>query len=244
MRHILIFGGTTEGRVLAQKLVQAGCVVTVSVATELGREELAGISPLTVLTGRRSRGQMEALLQGIELCIDATHPYATQVSAEISAACAKTGVPLHRLLRPRSAQQADWVFSTPQQAAAYLQNTAGNILLTVGTKSLSAFSLLEPGRLFVRTLPTHEAIDACEALGLPHRNIIALQGPFSKELNLALLRQYEIKWMVTKDGGAAGGYREKQEAAQEAGVNILLLRRPEEQGMSMEALLQEVLSPQ
>ena len=93
---LLIFGGTTEGRVLARRLAEAGAQVTVSVATAMGAEELADIPGLAVLTGRRDAVAMQALLQDFDLCIDATHPYAAEASANIRVACTAAGVPLRR----------------------------------------------------------------------------------------------------------------------------------------------------
>ena len=89
-------------------------------------------------------------------------------------------------------------------------------------------------------LPTHASLSACEALGIPHRNILALQGPFSQEMNAAMLAQYQIRWLVTKDGGAVGGYEEKYAAAQERGVPVILIRRPGDSGSSMEELLKSL----
>ena len=124
-------------------------------------------------------------------------------------------------------------------AAAYLSETEGNILLTIGAKALPVFTGLVPERLFPRILPTHEGLAACEALDIPHRNIIAMQGPFSEELNLALLRQFSIRYLVTKDGGGPGGFPENCRAAAQAGVTLVLLRRPEEEGQPYEAILAE-----
>ena len=93
-------------------------------------------------------------------------------------------------------------------------------------------------RLYPRVLPTLAGITACEAAGIPHRNILAMQGPFTQELNAALLRQFRISYMVTKDGGVAGGFAEKAEAAAQCGVQLIVLRRPEEQGESAETILQ------
>lgn len=126
------------------------------------------------------------------------------------------------------------------QAAAFLQTRQGNILLTTGAKELGAFAALEPDRLFPRVLPTHASLSACEDLGIPHRNILALQGPFSQEMNEAMLTQYQIRWLVTKDGGTAGGYEEKQAAAQARGVPVILIRRPMDQGCSLEELVGEL----
>ena len=119
-----------------------------------------------------------------------------------------------------------------------------NILLATGAKELAAFAPLDSARLYPRVLPTPEGIAACEAAGIPHRNIIAMQGPFSCQLNKALIEQFHIRYLVTKDGGAAGGFAEKAEAAAETGVQLVVLRRPEEVGETEAGLFthcQEIL---
>ncbi len=88
-------------------------------------------------------------------------------------------------------------------------------------------------------MPARESIEACEAAGIPRRNIIAMQGPFSRELNEAILRQYRIAWMVSKDGGAAGGFPEKAAAARALGVRLIVLRRPEDAGADLATILKE-----
>lgn len=108
--------------------------------------------------------------------------------------------------------------------------TEGNILLATGAKELAVFAGLEPARLYPRVLPTPEGIAACEAANVPHRNIIAMQGPFSLALNKALITQFQIRYLVTKDGGAAGGFAEKVQAAADTGAQLVVLRRPPETG--------------
>nr|WP_325184250.1 precorrin-6A reductase [uncultured Oscillibacter sp.] len=235
--RLLIFGGTTEGRVLAEKAAALGAEVTVSVATPLGAEELAGLAGVHVLTGRMDRGAMETLLPGFDACVDATHPYAKSITATVRNTCERTGTPLRRLLRPESG--AEGVVRVPScaGAAAFLAEQSGNILLATGSKELSVFSALPPERLFARVLPTHESIAACESLGLPHRNILALQGPFSQKLNEAMLEQYRIAWLVTKDGGGPGGFSEKLSAAERTGARLVLVERPADGGDDMETVL-------
>ena len=109
------------------------------------------------------------------------------------------------MLRPESLLPAgSMVFASAAHAAGFLARTQGNVLLATGAKELSAFAVLEPERLFPRVLPTREGIAACEGADIPHKNIIAMQGPFSYALNRALMEQFAIRFLVTKDGGAAG----------------------------------------
>ena len=78
---------------------------------------------------------------------------------------------------------------------------------------------------------------ACEAAGIPHRNIIAMQGPFSYALNCALMEQFSIRYLVTKDGGAVGGFAEKAQAAQDTGAQLIVVRRPAENGQTAAQIL-------
>lgn len=235
----VIFSGTTEGRELSRAVAALGADVTVCVATDLGAEEQGRTPGITVRAGRLDADGMAALLQGAALCVDATHPYATEATRNIRAAAVAAGVEYHRLLRPASDLPAgSVVLETAAQAAQYLAGKPGNVLLATGAKELPAFAALDPARLYPRVLPTLAGITACEAAGIPHRNIIAMQGPFTLDLNVAVMRQFRIAAMVTKDGGAAGGFAEKAEAAARCGVQLIVLRRPEEQGETAETILQ------
>ena len=180
---------------------------------------------------------MEALLADFDRCVDATHPYAKIVTAAVRAACENTNTPLRRLLRAESPAEGVIRVSGCAEAAAFLAGQRGNILLATGAKELAAFSSLSPEQLFARVLPTHESIAACEALGLPHRNILALQGPFTQKLNEAILDQYRIAWLVTKDGGGPGGFGEKLAAAQSTGTRLVLVERPLDGGDDLETVL-------
>ena len=196
--NVVIFSGTTEGRALSCQVAALGAAVTVCVATDIGAEEQGNAEGITVCAGRLTADEMAALLRGAALCVDATHPYATEATRNIRAAAQAVGVEYHRLLRPASALPAGSVtLQTAAQAAAYLADKSGNVLLTTGAKELPAFAVLDPARLYPRVLPTLAGITACEAAGIPHRNILAMQGPFTQELNAALLRQFRISYMVT-----------------------------------------------
>lgn len=238
--RFVIFSGTTEGRALAQALAGRGARLDVCVATEYGREEQGALSGVVTHTGRMDAAEMAAFVRGADLCIDATHPYAVEVTENIRAACQTAGVPCRRLLRAESPLPPGSLTAPDAAGAAQrLAGTEGNILLTTGAKELAVFAPLGGARLYARVLPLHESLAACEAAGIPHRNILAMQGPFTQELNEALLRQFAIRWLVTKDGGAAGGFAEKAAAAQATGVRLLVIRRPADAGESYEAILKE-----
>ena len=240
MERIVIFGGTTEGRLLTEALSKQPADLTVCVATEYGKIEQGELNGVTVHSGRLDVPGMEQLLKGARLCVDATHPYAKEASRNIREACRRTGVAYKRLLREQSElPQGAVAVSTAEEAADYLAERSGNILLTTGSKELSAFSRIGRRRLYVRVLPLVESLKLCEAAGILPANILALQGPFSRELNEALIRQFKIDYLVTKDGGSAGGFGEKAAAAQNTGTSLIVLTRQKEDGESFEQVLRE-----
>ena len=223
---ILVFGGTTEGRECAAENVKAGHEVTVSVATEMGAEELRDLS-VNVMTGRLDAVQMTEVMRGFDIIIDATHPYATEVSKNIQKACADTGLLYQRIERNTSFDgrmpDACVYVADHKSAAEYLTATTGNVLLTTGSKNIRDYDVLPRERVYVRTLPTMEAISACEGCGILNSHIIAMHGPFSSELNEAMIRQYDIQHLVTKKTGAVGGFPEKVRACLDTGIEIVVV---------------------
>lgn len=244
MGAIWIFGGTTEGRELAAICAKNHLPVIISVATEYGEQMLSEESCGTVLQGRMDREQMKAYIQTrqVELVIDATHPYAVEVTEHIKQACKETEVPCIRLLRTQNTirEDADHVIylNSVSEAAAFLSETTGSIMLTTGSKSLSDFSRrIDARRLYPRVLPAKASLEACEEAGIPMENCIAMQGPFQSDLNAALLTQYKCNYLVTKESGTAGGFEEKLTACQKAGAIPVVIRRPAEQdGMDFDAV--------
>lgn len=295
----------------------------VCVATEYGEQVMEPSDYAQVRTGRLDRGQMQELFakEGAELIVDATHPYAVEVTANICGAAQASGVQYVRVVRedtngyvsidhacgdgtsaaeavlqnhsnetekavPRmdaeqgiavSENESDrklWSSSwenlsgifvlekagdnkdskdctTTSEAFYYdsiddcicaLADTDGTILLTTGSKELARFAESETlrKRLFARVLPSIESIQLCLDAGLRGKQIIAVQGPFTKNYNAALLRQYDIRHLVTKESGRAGGFAEKCQAALECGCRLHIIGRPAvEQGISVEQAIWE-----
>ena len=227
----VVFSGTTEGRRFSKKLAELGVAVTVCVATPLGPRSRAKWRASRCTPGGCSRMPWRHCWRELISAWMPPHPYAVDATRNIRAAAVQAGVEYRRLLRAQSPLPPGCaVFETAAQAAEYLAGTEGNILLATGAKELAVFAGLEPARLYPRVLPTPEGIAACEAANVPHRNIIAMQGPFSLALNKALITQFQIRYLVTKDGGAAGGFAEKVQAAADTGAQLVVLRRPPETG--------------
>ena len=239
MSNICIFGGTTEGRKLAEFLSGQPCDVTVCVATDYGQTLLPESEHVSVSAKKLPVGEIVSLLAAnhFDLVIDATHPYAQSITKSIERACRETGTLRWRLLRDASGVSPDDTYvETVSDAAAFLSGAEGNILLTTGSKELAAFSQL-PGfsaRVWARVLPLQSSLDACAQAGLPASHIFAMQGPFSEAMNAAMLKTIGARYLVTKDGGAPGGFEEKVSAARNAGARLVVIGRPpEEEGLSL-----------
>lgn len=231
MYKLCVFAGTTEGRELVELLAGQPVEVTACVATEYGEALLTPREGLTVSNRRLTAGEMEALLrrEGFDLVVDATHPYASEVTENIAAACRAAGVEYLRLLRGTDDAPGDAV-CVPDIASAveYLRGTEGNILLTTGSKELAKYTALPDfaGRVYARVLPMEASLRSCREAGLEPGRIIAMQGPFSREMNAATLRAVSARYMVTKDTGDAGGFGQKAAAAREAGAVLVVVGRP------------------
>lgn len=235
MRPVIVFAGTIEGRTLSEYLSGQQVPVAACVATEYGETLLKENACLKVHAGRMDQEQMEAFIreQNAELVVDATHPYAVEVSGNVSRACADAGTEYIRLIRESSRIMADDVITVASvdEAVDYLKNTDGNILATTGSKELKKYTAIpdHEKRVFARVLSTGEVASACEKLGFHGRNLICMQGPFSEELNTAMLKQFGCRYLVTKETGKAGGFEEKIRAAKKAGAKVVLVGRPAEQ---------------
>ncbi len=238
MKQVIVFAGTTEGRILSQELSRQGVFVLACVATEYGEQLVERLNTeeyLKVQAGRLNQEAMEQLFlqEQPDLVVDATHPYASAVSKNIRESCQQTGREYLRLIRQESlVEEADCtVVEDTKAAVEYLQGTSGNVLLTTGSKELAAFTQLRDyqERLYARVLPMPEVVRGCQEMGFTGTHLLCMQGPFSQELNEAMLRQVKARYLVTKESGKVGGFPEKLAAAKNAGVQVVLIGRPGEQ---------------
>ncbi len=235
MFSVLIFGGTTEGRELAEFCAAKSIPAYVSVTTGYGAALLNGAD---VLTGKMDEGEMLDFIgkRRIGLVIDATHPYAAEATENIARACAKAGLSPIRVIREKSDTAGRGIYFTDADGAAeYLNTVSGPALITTGAKELDSFLRVKDyrRRLAVRVLPVDDAVRRCIGLGFDPERIVSARGPFSVEENLEQLRRFDARYLVTKDGGRVGGFEEKLKAAEICGAIPLIIRRPEETGLSL-----------
>ena len=244
MTGIFIFSGTSEGRTLSKMLAAAGADVHVRVATEYGAEVMGFDDDIDVKVG--SCGGAEGIANvirenGYEIVVDATHPYALNITEHIKQACDATGAFYIRLKRNDSDTDSDRIVkvSTVQEAIDYLKDKDGNILASTGSKDIALYTQIPnyKERVTARVLSTIESVQKCAEYGFSGRNLICAQGPFSEDTNYATLKQIDAKYIVTKDSGTAGGYEDKVRAAMRAGATVVLIERPKEEGLSFDEVI-------
>lgn len=239
---ICIFAGTKDGRIMAELLSMKGLDVTACAATEYGGELLEATGDLKVRTGRMDEEEMKDLFteEGFSLIIDATHPYAQIVTQNIREAAKAAETEYLRLLRAQEEVPDDAVYlEDTAEAVRYLSEHEGQILLTTGSKELRTYSEI-PGfseRVWARVLPLESSLKQAEDAGLPPARIIAMQGPFTEEMNEAMIRMTGADYLVSKQSGKIGGFKEKMDAASACGItSVVIGRPPEEEGLSFDEM--------
>ncbi|MPT50701.1 MULTISPECIES: cobalt-precorrin-6A reductase [Delftia] len=224
MPHVLLLGGTSGASQLAQALHRAGIAAVFSYA---GVTQSPVAQPLPTRVGGFGGAQGLAQFlrgQAISHVVDATHPFAAQMSRNACEACEATGTPLLALERePWQASAGDAWIDVPdmQAAAAALPQAAARVFLAVGRKQLAAFAG-QPQHHYLLRL-----VDAPEpgSLPLPHTTVVLGRGPFSADDDEALLRTQGIEWLVAKNAGGEAT-RGKLDAARALGLPVVMVQRP------------------
>ncbi len=219
-RRLLLLAGTSEARHLAERLAKTrGWQATAS---------LAGVTAaprdLPVPTRRGGFGGAAGLerylrAEPVAAVIDATHPFAAEISGNVVAACEAAGIPLLRLERPAWVPRPGetWIDCADTEAAAKALPAGARAFLTLGSSGLNAFAERHDVWFLVRSLIKPEATD------LPGQQIIGAPGTAAEDE--ALMRTHDITHLVTKNSG--GTARGKLSAAAACRIPMLMIRRPQ-----------------
>lgn len=245
MSNVFIFGGTTEGRKLAIACELLGIPAYVSVASEYGSDVLGELKVVKVLEGRMNIDEMSAGFKALDISVvyDATHPFATVVKENIKSACEQNEIEYIRVLRNiTDIDSEDYkLVKSVDEAVDYLTTCEGNVFVATGSKEIAKYKKLDLSRVYARVLSAVESINACKDIGLEGSHIIAMQGPFSERLNIALMEEYNCKYMVSKQTGNNGGFDEKIEACKQAGVYPIIVALPQnDKGISEEEAIEHI----
>ncbi len=232
---ILVIGGTSEGRAIARELVSRGAEVLATAATGYGGALLAE-DGVAAAVGRLNSAQLAELLvsKSVKVLVDASHPFATEVSRNAAGACEMAGVPYIRYARPEEMEAPGPAVQTAgnyRDAARMACGAGRTIFLATGSKTAGIFveeARKTGSRVVVRAMPDPEIIRSLLTLGISPGDVVAARGPFGEDMNMALLKHFRADVLVTKESGRAGGIGEKISAAAKLGLPVIMIKRPPE----------------
>lgn len=226
--NIAVIAGTSEATELIEELEEEFCI-TAFVATDEGRKILEGRNCI-VITGRKDGTEFGKHLSKFCAVIDASHPFATEVTKNVRSVCEKLGIHYLRLGRPHTEYEYQKIVyaDNKEEVAKMLNDTDGKILFLTGSNTAEFYKNHVKDfedRALIRVLDTDFSRNAVR--GLEEKNVIFGTPPFSASDNLKLIREYDISVVVSKDSGKRGGIEEKVSACREAKIPLILIRSPE-----------------
>ena len=230
---IWLIGGTSDSATIAQMLLDSDLPFIVTVTTKTA---CSLYSTDDIAVGRMNRVEIESFCQkGILAVVDASHPYAVEVSQSAIAVAAKANLPYLRYERVNclsstaiqtNAKVTELASFNDLVAGNYLQNK--RVLLTVGCKSLPLFeSWQSKAVLFARILPKTSSLETASAAGFTSDRLIAIRPPLNRALERALWQQWQINLVVTKASGTAGGEDVKRQVAADLNIPLIIITRPQ-----------------
>lgn len=229
---ILLLGGTSDSIEVARLLINEGLPMIFSMATDTPMD-LPESSLVVIRRGPLDQAGMGKSISedNTNVIIDATHPYAVEVTRNAVAASLATGAQYFRLNRKTVVKNHPNVIfaENHEDAARKAISLGGTILAAIGIRNLATYVSMchENGpRLIVRALPNKDSLKILEDLGIPEGNRIIGQGPFSYEDNVTAIKEFGVMTLVTKDSGTRGGTEEKIQAALDQECKIVVVQRP------------------
>jgi precorrin-6A/cobalt-precorrin-6A reductase len=243
---IWLIGGTAESVQLARLLAAANLPLLVSVTTTAARELYASIPDLKIIIGHLKTTAIPdfLLLYEIKIVIDASHPHAVAISQGAIAACQSTHTPYLRYERPVVEHQDSQVIELPSIEHLLVSNylEGQRVLLTLGYKSLHCFqNYHERATLFARILPYASSVAMAVQAGFTSDRLIAIRPPVSLALEKALWQLWQISVVVTKASGHSGGEEVKRQVAEELGIPLVVISRPQINYPQVTSNLEEVV---
>lgn len=228
---IWIIGGTCETRELVKRLNGRKNYI-ITAATEDGKQF---IDSQNLLIGRMDYHEMVKFIQEnqIKLVIDLSHPYAVLVSKNAQRAASSQNVKYIRYVRPQAVFTDCVIYKKSlDECIEYLKSVSGTVFFTTGSKNIGRFEKIKGNNRFVyRILPSIPGIEECKKYNVLIKDVVAMLGPFSVELNRAMFKEYDADYVIMKDSGIEGGTNEKIKACINLGIVPVVIGREKEEGI-------------
>ncbi|MDD4343262.1 MAG: cobalt-precorrin-6A reductase [Eubacteriales bacterium] len=228
---ILLLGGTIDSREIARELKEKKIDFITTTVSDYGKLLAEEFSDYVIKEVLDKEKLINFIFdKDINIIIDATHPFARNISENALLASEETNIKYLRYERPEIIMENNkniFLADDLKEASIKANQYGNNILLTIGSRGLGEFKeVIEKKNVYARVLPEINSIKACENAGIITGNIIAMQGPFSVEFNKLLISEKNIDLLITKESGKAGGFEEKLSSVSESGINIIVIKRP------------------
>ncbi|MDE6003996.1 MAG: precorrin-6A reductase [Oscillospiraceae bacterium] len=235
---IAIIAGTSDATELIKNISEKH-EITAFVATDYGKEILKNCN-ININIGRLSKQDFLKKLVNFDCIIDASHPFAEQVTEIVKSVCEELNINYLRLIREKINYNYNNIIiaDSKQKACVILSKMTGNILFTTGVKSLNFYENHVKNfsdRAWVRILNTQESRKIAEN---SKANIIFSLPPFTEQALFSIIQKYNINILVSKDSGEKGGLIQKINIAKKCNIPVILIKRPEETGLQLQEILE------
>ena len=229
---IWIIGGTSEFREIIDRIKDLDNYIA-TIATDGGKEF---VNCEKLIVGRMDYYEMKEFVEKnkISLIVDLSHPYAKIVSENARKISKDKNIDYIRYVRNKVDLKSKAIYvNSYEDCYKYISNISGTIFFTTGSKNIGDFEKVRGNNRFIyRILPAIESIEECRKHGIQLKDIVAVLGPFSKEYNKIMFKEYKADYVVTKDSGKQGGTIEKLEACEELGIVPIIIGREYEKGIN------------
>lgn len=236
---IWIIGGTSESRELVHRIKDLENYIVTS-ATDSEREFI-DFSKLIV--GRMDYNKMINFVDEnhISLIVDLSHPYAKIVTQNAKKVAKDKDIKYIRYTRDKVVLKSKGIYlNSYEDCYDYISHIKGTVFFTTGSKNIGDFEKLRGDNRFIyRILPAIESIEQCKKHNIGLKDIVAVLGPFSKEYNKIMFKEYNVDYVVMKDSGHEGGTIEKLRACEDLGIIPIIIGREDEEGLNDLDLIEE-----
>jgi len=248
MSDVLVIAGTTDAKSVIQRLWELNIDTAVTVTTRMGCSMLDDYKHLTVYQGKLNKERILNLLNEVKpgCLIDASNPFSAEITRNAIHVCKAVNMPYIRFQREKLNFDDDpnvAVVKNYGEACEKLRYCEGNIVLTLGSNKIEAFTKIPDyeQRVFLRILPDWKVLCKCEKLGFNPNNIIAIKGPYNEALNIELFKYCHASVLVTKESGNMGGVVDKINAAKKLGMKVILVDRLEDECLNKTSSVEELM---